>query len=204
MARTPKAVEDRREQIIDAALHVFSRKGFTKATNKDIAHEAGITPGLIYYYFESKEALFNALIEDRSPLRLLTSLPEWMFELPPEQFLRQLLKQLFNLLESEDFAGLIRALVPEVVHGDNPYLREALSSILQRGLSIVRVYFDAKAQRGELRPLDGALTDQVLIGCIMGFILRRQLFRDPSALALTHEQIIDGITETILKGMLPR
>ncbi len=54
MARTPKVVEDRSEQIIDAALRVFARKGFTKATNKDIAREAGITPGLIYYYFREQ------------------------------------------------------------------------------------------------------------------------------------------------------
>ncbi|MBV8695756.1 MAG: TetR family transcriptional regulator, partial [Ktedonobacteraceae bacterium] len=46
MARTPRVVEDRREQIIDAAMRVFSQKGFTRATNKDIAHEAGITAGL--------------------------------------------------------------------------------------------------------------------------------------------------------------
>ncbi len=60
MARTPKVVEDRREQIIDAAMKVFSQKGFLRATNKDIAREAGITPGLIYYYFENKEALLTA------------------------------------------------------------------------------------------------------------------------------------------------
>ena len=204
MARTPKVVEDRREQILDAALRIFSRKGFTKATNKDIAHEAGITSGLIYYYFESKEALFNALIEARSPFHLLASLPKQVFELPPEAFLRQLLKQILNLFENDDFAGLIRVLLPEVVHGDNPYLREALSSIFQRALGILKTYFDAKVQSGELRTFDNALTEQILVSCMMGFILRRQLIRDPSALALTHEQIIDAVTETILKGILPR
>src|SRR5260221_7083408 len=70
MARTPKVVEDRREQIIDAAMRVFAEKGFGKATNKDIAREADITPGLIYYYFESKEALLKAIIETRSPVQM--------------------------------------------------------------------------------------------------------------------------------------
>ncbi|HJT57159.1 MAG TPA: helix-turn-helix domain-containing protein, partial [Ktedonobacteraceae bacterium] len=63
MARTPKVVEDRREQIIDAAMHVFAEKGFVRATNKDIAREAGITPGLIYHYFDSKEALLKAIVD---------------------------------------------------------------------------------------------------------------------------------------------
>jgi len=65
MARTPKVVEDRREQIIDAAMRVFAQKGYSKATNKDIAREAGITTGLIYYYFDSKEALLKAILEAR-------------------------------------------------------------------------------------------------------------------------------------------
>ncbi len=58
MARTPKMTEDRREQIIDAALRVFAEKGFARATNSEIAREAGnMTPGLIYYYFKRKEDL---------------------------------------------------------------------------------------------------------------------------------------------------
>src|SRR5436190_1207531 len=114
MARTPKVVEDRREQIIDAAMHVFAQKGFTKATNKDIAHEAGITPGLIYYYFESKDA------------------------------------------------------------------------------------------SGELRPIDTLLAVQVLIGSLIGFILRRQIIHDPIALAYSQEQIAHAVLDTVLNGLLPR
>src|SRR3981081_4928887 len=93
MARTPKVVEDRREQIIDAAMRVFSQKGFTRATNKDIAREAGITPGLIYHYFENKEALLKAIVEGRSPLRLVSSLSPQVLMLPPEVFLRFVILQ---------------------------------------------------------------------------------------------------------------
>ncbi|MEO7018839.1 MAG: helix-turn-helix domain-containing protein, partial [Ktedonobacteraceae bacterium] len=60
MPRTPKVVEDRREQILDAAMRVFTQKGFSRATNRDVAREAGITTGLIYYYFDNKEALLRA------------------------------------------------------------------------------------------------------------------------------------------------
>src|SRR2546426_4715714 len=102
MARTPKVVEDRREQIIDAAMRVFSQKGFTRATNKDVAREAGITPGLIYYYFESKEKLLEAVIETRSPLRLMTSLPPQVLMLPPEKFLPFMIRQVLGIIEGEN------------------------------------------------------------------------------------------------------
>lgn len=204
MARTPKVVEDRSEQIMDAALRVFSRKGFTKATNKDIAREAGITPGLIYYYFESKEALFRTLVESRSPLPLLSSLPEQALDMPVEPFMRFLLGRILAFIESEQFVGLIRVMLPEIMHSDDPYLSQTVTGIFGRVIEIVSAYFAAKVQSGELRSLDMALTAQTLIGSVMGFVLRRQLLRDQTALALTHEQIVDAIVETMVQGMLPR
>lgn len=204
MARTPKIVEDRSEQIIDAALRVFARKGFTKATNKDIAHEAGITPGLIYYYFESKEALFQALVERRSPLQMLSSLPEQAPDMPVEPFLRFILRQILAFIEGEQFVGLIRVVLPEIIHSDNSYLSQAMTGIFGRVIEIISAYFAAKVGSGELRPLDTNLTAQLLISCVMGFVLRRQVIHDPLALELTHEQIIDAIVETMLQGMTPR
>lgn len=204
MARTPKIVEDRSEQIIDAALRVFARKGFTKATNKDIAQEAGITPGLIYYYFESKEALFQALLERRSPLRLLSSLPEQAPDMPVEPFMRFILRQMLAFIEGEQFVGLIRVVLPEIIHSDNLYLSQTITEIFGRVIEIISTYFAAKVRSEELRPLDAELTAQLLISCLMGFVLRRQVIHDPLALTLTHEQIIDTVVETMMQGMTPR
>src|SRR5687767_10259410 len=54
---------ERKEQIIQAAIQVFSRFGFSKTNMSKIADEVGISHGLIYHYFKSKEELFNILIE---------------------------------------------------------------------------------------------------------------------------------------------
>lgn len=48
---------DKRKQLIDAAYNVFVKKGYTKASIKDIAQEAGITAGLVHYDFKNKEEL---------------------------------------------------------------------------------------------------------------------------------------------------
>ncbi len=113
MARTPIVVEDRREQIIDAAMRVFAQKGYSNTTNKDIAREAGITTGLIYYYFESKEALLKAMLEAHSPLKLMSSLPSQELTLPPEQFLPMMIRQVLDLIEGENMIDLIRVMIPE-------------------------------------------------------------------------------------------
>ncbi len=201
MARTPKVVEDRRDQIIDAAMCIFAQKGFARATNKDIAREAGITPGLIYYYFESKEALLKAIIETRSPAQLITTLPQQALELPPEIFLRMLLLRALSIIESEQLIQLIRMLIPEIVH--NAEIEPIAASIIQRVLGFLGTYFEKQVEKGALRPIDGVLTAQVTIGSMIGFVLRRQIIRDPVALEYTHQQIADAVSDTVLRGILP-
>jgi AcrR family transcriptional regulator len=49
--------------LIDAAIRVFSRKGFRRAQMADIAREMGVSPGLLYSYVESKEALFYLVVD---------------------------------------------------------------------------------------------------------------------------------------------
>jgi AcrR family transcriptional regulator len=202
MARTPKVVEDRREQIIDAAMRVFSQKGFTRATNKDIAREAGITPGLIYHYFENKEALLRAIIEARSPLGLISSLSPQTLMLPPEVFLRFIILQILGIVEEEKFVQLLRMFLPEIIH--NPDMSQLGAGVLQRGLGFLASYFASKMQAGELRLGDASLAAQVCMGSVIGFVLRRQIIRDAVALEYSHEQITDAVVETVLKGLLPR
>lgn len=204
MARTPKIVEDRREQIIDAAMRIFAQKGFAKATNKDIAREAGITAGLIYHYFKSKEDLLKVVIEERSPLQLLTSLPAEAFALPPEQFFRFLLIRVLNIVEEEKFVSLLRVVVSEALHGSNEYVIQIAPMVLQRALGFIESYINAQIASGGLRQVDSALAAQVLLGSMIGFVLRRQVLRDAIALQYTHEEIVESIVETVLKGLSPR
>ncbi len=56
----------RRKQLLDAALKVFSWRGYDAATMDDIAEEAGVTKPLLYQHFKSKRALYLELINDIS------------------------------------------------------------------------------------------------------------------------------------------
>ena len=52
--------EARRRQIIDAAYQCFARKGFHQTTMRDIYEEAGLSPGAVYHYFDSKDEIIQA------------------------------------------------------------------------------------------------------------------------------------------------
>src|SRR6266540_6247559 len=57
------SVPDRRCQILDAALVCFAKRGFHQASMHDISAEAGISVGLIYRYFENKDAVISAMAD---------------------------------------------------------------------------------------------------------------------------------------------
>jgi len=66
MPRSPKdnleIREARRDEILEAAKRVFAEKGFAGAKISEIAAEAGLSYGLVYHYFESKEAILIELV----------------------------------------------------------------------------------------------------------------------------------------------
>src|SRR6184192_4757202 len=57
------SVPDRHSQILDAALVCFAKRGFHQTSMHDISAEAGISVGLIYRYFENKEAVISAMAD---------------------------------------------------------------------------------------------------------------------------------------------
>ena len=63
MRRTKEEAAETRENIVAAAIRVFAEKGFSGASLSDIAGEAGVTRGAIYWHFKNKEMLFEELLQ---------------------------------------------------------------------------------------------------------------------------------------------
>lgn len=202
MARTPKTTEDRREQILDTALRVFANKGFDRTSNKDIAKEAGITTGLIYHYFESKGALLNSLLEERSPLYKIRQLYTEMETQPPEILLRSLANRVLDMVEDTKVQHVFRIFLPELL------FNQTISNLglkgIQEGTRFLETYLQKQMDLGVLRHADASLTAQTFMGSVMGFIVRRQLLHDPMALRYARAEIVDHLVESTLQGLYPR
>lgn len=63
MSPKPDVSEERRAQIVDAAIKVFSRLGFKGSRMDDIVKESGLSKGLLYWYFKGKDAIIIAVLE---------------------------------------------------------------------------------------------------------------------------------------------
>src|SRR5437870_11691780 len=102
--------------------------------------------------------------------------------------------QVLGIVEGEQFVQLLRVLLPDVIH--SPSIAAFGASVIQRILGFLASFFESKMPTGELREADPSLSAQVFVGSVIGFVLRRQIIRDPVALVYTHEQIVDAVIET--------
>lgn len=62
--RAERIREQRRRELLDVALRVFAQRGYHQARIADIIDAAGVARGTFYLYFESKNAIFHALLDD--------------------------------------------------------------------------------------------------------------------------------------------
>ena len=110
MPRTPEENERikriRKEQVLEAGLAVFAEKGLAAAKMSDIAKKAGVSYGLVYKYFPSKEQLLLELVTGAftSSQVLIDEIRKK--PLPPLERLREAFVQLFNLHAQDPTAGL--------------------------------------------------------------------------------------------------
>ncbi|MEO5722007.1 MAG: helix-turn-helix domain-containing protein [Chthoniobacterales bacterium] len=121
---------DRRQQILGAAMVCFAKRGFHQASMQDISKEAGISVGLIYRYFESKEAVIAAMAEEHK--RDLHALLERARTAPT------LLESLEILLTAhccEDAPQMHAAFVVDLFAeaGRNPAMADLVRSVLDTG-----------------------------------------------------------------------
>ncbi|GAA2418079.1 TetR/AcrR family transcriptional regulator [Nonomuraea africana] len=161
MTRTRREqAEWRREQLLDAALRVFAAKGVDGASVKDISDAAGVTPGLLYRYFESKEALVETLLAERGFLPRLRELltATGRDARPATEVLTELLAAFDGLLA--DNADLV------AVFFSATHARAAMAELVREGQRLIGDFLAARVAAGELRPHDTATAARTVFATV--------------------------------------
>ena len=141
-----------RKQILDASLRLFSERGFARTTVRDIARQAGITDAAIYYHFESKRELLEALVEERGFVASLQNLERVEAELPlPDMILWMAGGAITIMDQNRDF---LRLIIMEGLGGDEAAL-EQYSRLLDLWENALATVIHRYEEKGELKR-DGA------------------------------------------------
>ncbi|MBS1250145.1 MAG: putative HTH-type transcriptional regulator YfiR [Chloroflexi bacterium] len=154
MSPRPDRREERTTQIIEAAMAVFAEKGFNAARMSDIADEAGVSKGTLYFYFEEgKDAIIRTILKailgrELSMARRLLAVEKTSLEkldLLTEAMLEDLkkIKPLLSLYFDFMAMAMRREAVHDVIKKTFREYTEIIENLVQQGID-----------NGELRPVD--------------------------------------------------
>jgi TetR/AcrR family transcriptional regulator len=192
---------DRRRQLLDAALELFSRKGFGGTTTKEIAAAAGVTEAIIFRHFPSKQALYTAVLDSRAED---CSHDDWLADIQTH-------------MDRNDDAGVLRLLAAAILEKyrtDARVERILLFAALEgheQGLAhhrrfalpvfeLFRDYIARRQHEGALRDYDAGTVIAAIAGMAQNYAIATELFSF-KPLQLDDDQVIDTFTNIMMRGI---
>ena len=168
--------EARPQEIVDAALDVFTERGFAATRLDDVAQRAGVSKGTLYLYFPNKEELFKAVV--RSAIVPNLEMAEHLladFPGPSMTILERLLHGIGARVMSSKVGGIPKLMIAEA--GNFPELaRFYFDEVIGRGFRVLRAVLERGIARGEFRPVDVDHTVRLIIAPMLMIALWRSSF----------------------------
>ena len=192
--------DERRQEIIRAAMEVFARNGFGGSTTREIAENAGISEAMIYSHFRNKQDLYTAIIDEKLqeseplyyPLDAMSNKDD------PRVFMTIVSNYLRRHSEDTTF---LRLLLFSALEGHE------LASMFVAGP--VRKYFEFLADYigerigdGALKPINPEITSRCLLGMVHYFVLLREILGDDTLKPMDLTEAIETIVKIFCEGIL--
>jgi TetR/AcrR family transcriptional regulator of autoinduction and epiphytic fitness len=173
--RTAGTDPDKRRQILDGALEIFTARGFDAASMSDIAVAANVSKGTLYVYFEDKEHLFVALIEREREAQKRSAFDALEDDPDIAQALTRFGERMTCLLVSE-FAMSAHRIVIGVAERMPDLGREFYENGPMQGARRMSGYLDRKVGKGLLAIDDTRLAAMQFFDLCQSTLLRPRLF----------------------------
>jgi AcrR family transcriptional regulator len=194
MATAQERSRTRREQVLAAALEVFSQRGYSDTAVDEVARASETSKGGLYFHFPSKQSLFTALLDEASK-ELISHVEEAMAaESDPLAKGEAALQEVLHL-----FGGhrvLARLLLVEAV-GAGREFNTRLASLHEALASLIAGCLDEAVATGQLPALDTKLAAHAWYGAVNQVVLRWLLTGEPERL----ENAYPGLRSLLLFGV---
>ena len=187
--------EGRPQEITEAAFGAFAENGFTATKVEDVARRAGVSKGLLYVYFKTKEELFKAVIRSVVTPRLdeLTRTLD-ASDLSAEAFIRGPVLEFMKRVPGSPVSVVIRLMISEAPK--HPDLVEYYwQNVASRGLGALRQLLRRGVENGEFRETAVNELPQLLVAPVMMSIVWGIVFADRS---LDTDRLIETHVDMIL------
>jgi AcrR family transcriptional regulator len=172
--------EERPQEIAEAALAAFAEKGYAATRVDDVARRAGVSKGLLYLYFKTKEELFKAVVRSFVVPRIdaLVAIVD-SSELSSEEFLRGPFLDFVKTLPGSPVSVLIRLMIAEgPKHPD--LLQYYWENVVSRGLAAIQELLQRGVQSGEFRSSAVTEMPHLFIMPVVFSVIFKLLFEERS------------------------
>lgn len=193
-------------ELTAAALQMFVEKGFAATRLDDVAARAGVSKGTLYLYFDSKEALFKAVIQEGlvPTLDNADGLVD-RFDGNSADLMKALLKLWWESVGATPLGG-----IPKLLYSEARNFPEAADfyhrEVIQRGNRLVRRVLERGIARGEFRAIDLDVTVELLFAPLLMLMIWRHSL-GPCTSAANHpchhpEKYLNAHIDLALNGLL--
>lgn len=195
---------DRPGEIIQAAMAVFAERGFAAARLEEIARRAGVSKGALYLYFETKEQIFHAVVDQAiAPNMLMVRAMIAAHPGPLADLLRLVSERIIVLVETLPVGGVLKMVIAEA--GNFPELArvwhdDLVAVILGALADAIR----AAQGRGEVRPGDPRAFALEIVAPMLIGVIWRETFVPVGAEPFDLGKLVRQHVETMVQGMTPK
>lgn len=165
--------EARPAELLAAALTQFVDKGYAATRLEDVARQAGVSKGTLYLYFDNKEALFKAVVQD-GIVPVLAEGETIAAGHAGDSFtlLERLLDTWWSRIGNTAYAGIPKLIIAEA--GNFPEIAAFYyEQVISRGRALVIAALRRGIEHGEFRPVDVETTTDVILAPILMLLVWR-------------------------------
>lgn len=202
--RWQRRKDARPEEIVAAALEEFVERGFAATRLADVARRAGVTKGTVYLYFESKEALFRAVIRQTIvPVIAQGESIAQSFEGSARDLLERLIREYWRLVYETSLAGIPKLMMAEAANF--PQLaRFYYDEVVTRGHRLLAGVIERGIKNGEFRPVDLRAATKLALSPLMHAIVAQRAFAACMPEGFDVRTYLDTHIELYLHGIAHR
>lgn len=193
----------RPDEVLDAALALFTRQGFERTTVEEIARRAGLSKGAVYLYFPSKKALLQGLVR-RAVVPVaddaLAMLAQHRGD--PRPVIRALLAMFAAKLGDGAALAVPKLVVREAASAPD-IARMYREEILDRALPAMTALLAQGVAGGHIRAVDPEMTVRSIIGPLLAHVLLSEVFGIRHADGLAVGRLVENHLTILFAGLEP-
>jgi AcrR family transcriptional regulator len=188
-------------EIVAAALELFVERGFAATKLADVARRAGVTKGTLYLYFESKEALFKAVVQETIvPVIAQGEALARSFTGSARELVERLVREYWRLVGETSLAGIPKLMMAEAATFPD-LTRFYYDEVVTRGHRLMAGVIERGIKNGEFRPVDVTIGAKLAMSPLMHAVVARLAFASCMPEGFNVQKYLDTHIDLYLHGI---